>query len=137
MAIQTWGIPPNTWDVGAETVRAHRVVTQQGTDYRKCRPALPADENLVGVAVTTRDPGDAVGVRQLGEALIECAEPVEVGDEVVVAGDGGDAANRGRIGTVGFAGAGAIRVGFARSKTTAAGSLVEVDTKTMGVAATA
>lgn len=133
MAVQTWGIPPNTWDVGANGVKAHRVLQQDGTNYRRVVMAVPASENLIGVAVAARDDGDAVGVRQIGEDLIECAEPVEIGDRLVVAGDGGNAANRGRVATEGFAGAGTVMVGYARSRTTAPGALVEVDLKLLGI----
>lgn len=132
MAVQTWGIPPNTWDLD-ESVKAHRVVEQDGTKYRKVKQAVPgALSNLIGVTTAARDAGDSVGVRQIGEDLIECSVPVEVGDRLVVAADGGDAGNRGRVAPKGTSGGGTTLVGIARSKTTAAGKLVEVDLKNIG-----
>lgn len=136
MSVQTWGIPPNTWDVGATAVKAHRVVQQESTNYRKVIHAQPgALSNLIGVTTSSRDPKDSVGVRQIGEDLIECAEPIDIGDRVVVAADGGTEANAGRIATKGVANAGTTLVGIARSQTTAPGQLCEVDLKNIGAVA--
>jgi Uncharacterized conserved protein (DUF2190) len=135
VAIQTWGIPPNTWDVGTDGVKAHRVVRQDGTNYRKVVLAVPADENLIGVTTSARDANDSVGVRQIGEAWIECAEPIAIGDKVVVADDGGEVDDRGRVASEGVVGAGTVMVGWARSATSAPGQLCEVDLRPIGIAA--
>lgn len=131
MAIQTWGIPPQTWDVGEGGVKAHRVVRQDGTNYRKVVLAEPGDENLIGITPAARDANDSVAVRQIGEAYIECADPVEIGDRLVVADDGDEEDNRGRV-TQGDTG---VAVGIARSRTTAAGEKVEADLKLLGLPA--
>lgn len=135
MALQTYGIPPNTWDVGAVAVKAHRVLTQEGTNYRKAIGAIVGSTNLVGVSATSRDPGDSVAVRQMGEAGIECAAIIEIGTRVVVADHGADDTLRGRIVTAGTVGAGTTLVGIARSRGGAAGQIVEVDLKQMGMVA--
>lgn len=135
MAIQTWGIPPQTWDVGEGGVKPHRVVQQDGTNYRTVVMAESDTENLIGVVPAARDAKDSVAVRQIGEAYIECSEPLEIGDRLVVAADGDEPADRGRVCTEGVAGAGTTLVGIARSRTTAAGEKVEADLKLLGTAA--
>lgn len=132
MAIQTWGIPPNTWDVGEGGVKAYRVVSQDATNYRRVVMSEPGDENLIGVTTSARDENDSVGVRQIGESWIECSEPIEVGERVVVADDGGEEADRGRVAPAGASG---VMVGWARSRTTAPGQLCEVDLRPIGLAA--